>query len=155
MGANGFNYCNFDDIISNGVQGTGLAFIVFTEAINNMPAPPIWSILFFVMLLLLGLGTVFGYVEGIITPVFDLGIKMDKRLLSALICLAQTALGLLFCLKSGEYWVNVFNDFGANLPLLIIGLAEIVACIWFYGIDKWFAELKFMIGERNGGWFDY
>lgn len=150
----GFNYCDFDTIIATGVQGTGLAFIVFTEAINNMPGSPIWAILFFVMLLLLGLGTVFGYVEGIITPIFDLGVKMPKRALSAICCLMCAALGLLFCLGSGEYWVNVFNDFGANLPLLIIGLAEIVACIWCFGIDNWFAELRFMVGESNG-WFDW
>jgi SNF family Na+-dependent transporter len=145
----GFEYCDFEYFISHGVEGTGLAFIVFTEAINNMPGSPIWSVLFFVMLLLLGLGTVFGYVEGIITPIFDLGVKMDKRLLSALCCTACAALGLVFTLRSGEYWVNVFNDFGANLPLLIIGFAEILACIWFFGIDKWFTELRFMIGEST------
>merc|ERR1711972_1235312 len=47
------------------------------------------------------------------------------------------------------YWVNVFNDFGANLPLLIIGMAEILACIWFFGIKSWFKELRFMIGEST------
>jgi len=149
--ADGFNYCDFDTIISTGVQGTGLAFIVFTEAINNMPASPIWSILFFVMLLLLGLGTVFGYVEGIITPVFDLGVTMPKQALSALCCVVSAGLGLIFCLDTGEYWVNVFNDFGANLPLLIIGLAEILACIWFFGVDNWFKELQFMIGPKEKG----
>lgn len=150
-----YNHCDFDEIISTGVAGTGLAFIVFTEAINNMPGSPIWSILFFVMLLLLGLGTVFGYVEGIITPVFDLGVTMPKRVLSLLCCVLSGALGLIFCLDSGEYWVNVFNDFGANLPLLIIGLAEILSCIWFYGVDTWFGELKYMIGPKEKGtWLD-
>ena len=42
-------------------------------------------------------------------------------------------------------------DFGANLPLLIIGLAEILACIWFFGIDNWFKELQFMIGPKEKG----
>ena len=59
-------------------QGTGLAFIVFTEAIINMPGSPVWSILFFLMLLSLGLGSMFGTVEGVVTPLFDLGLKVPK-----------------------------------------------------------------------------
>merc|ERR1712062_110996 len=74
--------------------------------------------------------------------------------MGSLLCvLVSAALGLLFCLDSGQYWVNVFNDFGANLPLLIIGMCEICACIWFFGIESWTDELKFMIGPKKG-WMD-
>jgi len=39
-----------------------------------MPASPLWSVLFFCMLLTLGLGSMFGTLEGIITPFYDLKI---------------------------------------------------------------------------------
>lgn len=53
------------------VQGTGLAFIAFTEAMTHFPASPFWSVMFFLMLVNLGLGSMFGTIEGIITPIVD------------------------------------------------------------------------------------
>ncbi len=61
-----------------GVEGTGLAFIVFTEAITRMPASQVWSVLFFIMLLSLGISTMFGYIEGVVVPLQDLNIIPKK-----------------------------------------------------------------------------
>ncbi|CAL9691302.1 unnamed protein product [Knipowitschia caucasica] len=65
--------CDIQKLLSEGVEGTGLAFIVFTEAITKMPGSPIWSVLFFVMLLCLGLSTLIGNIEGVVVPIKDLG----------------------------------------------------------------------------------
>ena len=54
-----------------GVEGTGLAFIAFTEAISLLPGSPFWSALFFLMLLNLGLSSMFGIMEGILAPLTD------------------------------------------------------------------------------------
>lgn len=53
-------------------SGTGLAFIVFTEAVKEMPGSQVWAILFFVMLFSLGLSSMFGNVEGVLNPINDL-----------------------------------------------------------------------------------
>lgn len=55
-------------------SGTGLAFIVFTEAILHMPGAPGWAVLFFGMLFTLGLSSMFGNMESIITPLLDMGV---------------------------------------------------------------------------------
>lgn len=64
------NHC-FLSCVSQAVQGTGLAFIAFTEAMTHFPASPFWSVMFFLMLVNLGLGSMFGTIEGIITPLVD------------------------------------------------------------------------------------
>ena len=61
-----------------------MAFIVFTDVIINMPGSPVWSVLFFLMLLTLGLGSMFGTIEGVCTPLFDAGLKLPKPLLTGM-----------------------------------------------------------------------
>lgn len=47
----------------------------------RMPGAPFWSVMFFSMLINLGLGSMFGTLEGIITPLQDLGLKIRKELI--------------------------------------------------------------------------
>lgn len=49
-----------------------MAFVVFTEAIVQFPFPPLWAVMFFLMLLMLGLGSMFGTLEGVITSLHDM-----------------------------------------------------------------------------------
>lgn len=40
------------DVVS---AGSGLAFIIFPFAVTKLPFPPFWSLIFFIMMLTLGL----------------------------------------------------------------------------------------------------
>lgn len=68
-------------------SGTGLAFIVFTEAVTKMPGSQVWAVLFFIMLFTLGLSSMFGNLEGVLTPLLDLHIlpkRIPKELLTGM-----------------------------------------------------------------------
>lgn len=63
-------------------EGPGLAFIMYSEAIMSMPLPQLWSVLYFFMLLLLGVGSMLGNIMAIATPLRDFKIisKMSTEL---------------------------------------------------------------------------
>ncbi|KAJ8395735.1 hypothetical protein AAFF_G00029720 [Aldrovandia affinis] len=131
----GLDSCNIEDELNKAVQGTGLAFIAFTEAMTHFPASPFWSVMFFLMLVNLGLGSMFGTIEGIITPIVDT-FKVRKEFLTVGCCVLAFGLGLIFVQRSGNYFVTMFDDYSATLPLLVVVILENVAVAWVYGIDR-------------------
>ncbi|VDN09816.1 unnamed protein product [Dibothriocephalus latus] len=54
-------------------SGPGLVFVVYPEAINQMPLPVLWSVFFFLMLVTLGLGSQFPLVETLLSTVQEEG----------------------------------------------------------------------------------
>ena len=52
--------------------GPGLAFMTFCDAFLLMDVSPLWAILFFFMLILLGIDSEFGTLEGAVAPLYDL-----------------------------------------------------------------------------------
>ncbi|MGH0126468.1 UNVERIFIED_CONTAM: hypothetical protein FKN15_028315 [Acipenser sinensis] len=141
----GLDPCDIKDELNKAVQGTGLAFIAFTEAMTHFPASPFWSVMFFLMLVNLGLGSMFGTIEGIITPLVDT-FKVRKEFLTVGCCLLAFSIGLIFVQRSGNYFVAMFDDYSATLPLLIVVVLENIAVAWVYGTDKFFEDLKDMLG---------
>ncbi|NXA48136.1 S6A20 protein, partial [Nothocercus julius] len=63
--------CSLEAELDTAVQGTGLAFIVYSEAIKSMEVPQLYSVLYFFMLLMLGIGSMLGNTAAILTPLTD------------------------------------------------------------------------------------
>uniref|UniRef100_A0A8B9X490 Transporter n=1 Tax=Bos mutus grunniens TaxID=30521 RepID=A0A8B9X490_BOSMU len=147
--------CSLETELETAVQGTGLAFIVYTEAIKNMEVSQLWSVLYFFMLLLLGIGSMLGNTAAILTPLTDskvISSYLPKEAISGLVCLANCAIGMLFTMEAGSYWFDIFNDYAATLSLLLIVLAEAVAVCYLYGLSRFESDLKAMTG-RALNWY--
>ena len=56
---------------------------------------------------------------------------------SGLTCFLCMAVGLLFCQRSGEYWLQMFDSFTGTLPLLFICFFELIGVSWVYGANRW------------------
>ncbi|XP_043832511.1 inactive sodium-dependent neutral amino acid transporter B(0)AT3 [Dromiciops gliroides] len=143
--------CHLQDFLDKSASGTGLAFIVFTEAIIHMPGSPGWAVLFFGMLFSLGLTSMFGNMEGVLTPILDMQIlprSVPKELITAVICLVCCLSALCFTLQSGSYWLEIFDNYAASLNLLIFAFFEVIGVIYVYGMKRFCDDVEWMTGRR-------
>ena len=59
--------------------GPGLAFVIYPSAVLSLPASPFWAMLFFIMLITLGLDTQFTLIETVSTTVLDTYPQLTAR----------------------------------------------------------------------------
>ncbi|KAM8925591.1 sodium- and chloride-dependent transporter XTRP3 [Lycaon pictus] len=147
--------CSLQSELATAVQGTGLSFIVYTEAIKNMEVSQLWSVLYFLMLLMLGIGSMLGNTAAILTPLTDSKVisrHLPKEAISGLVCLVNCVIGLVFTMEAGNYWFDIFNDYAATLSLLLIVLVETIAVCYVYGLRRFESDLKAMTG-RTLNWY--
>lgn len=142
--------CSLEKEMQTGVEGTGLAFIAFTEAMTLLPGSPFWSALFFLMLLNLGLSTMFGTMEGILAPLTDRfkTLANNKTKFTVFSCIIGFVIGLLFTQRCGNYFVTMFDDYSATLPLIIVVVFETFSVSWLYGADRFLDDIEGMLGWR-------
>ncbi|XP_006140192.1 inactive sodium-dependent neutral amino acid transporter B(0)AT3, partial [Tupaia chinensis] len=145
--------CSLEDFLDKSASGPGLAFVVFAEAVLHMPGAPGWAVLFFGMLFTLGLSTMFGNMEGVMTPLLDMGVVprwVPKEALTGLACLVCFLSATCFTLQSGSYWLEVFDSYAASLNLLVFAFFEVVSVAYVYGLDRFCDDIEWMTGSRPG-----
>ncbi|XP_050396391.1 sodium-dependent neutral amino acid transporter B(0)AT1 [Patella vulgata] len=154
-GANGTVVCDFKKLIEESASGTGLAFIAFTEAINQFPVAPLWAVLFFLMLFTLGLDSMFGTLEGALTSIYDMMLfpHLRKEIVCGVVCLASCIISLCFATNTGPYVFSLFDSFSANIPLLVIAFMECVSISYVYGLEQLSDDIELMLGGRPSYFF--
>lgn len=57
-------------------------------------------------------------------------------LLPVVCCIIAFLLGLLFVQRSGNYFVAMFDDYSAGLPLTVVVILENISVAWIYGTKR-------------------
>lgn len=132
-----YNPCIRSDDLSGlasvGLSGTGLAFVAFPIAIASMPGGFFWAMLFFVMLLCLGIDSQFAMVESIVTVLSDAGVGggLSRPKLSAVVCVLSYLLGLIFVTRSGIYWFELMDSYSCVVAMFFVTGMECFGVCWF------------------------
>uniref|UniRef100_A0A8C4PW68 Transporter n=1 Tax=Eptatretus burgeri TaxID=7764 RepID=A0A8C4PW68_EPTBU len=130
----------------------GLVFIIYPEAISTLPGAPLWSIIFFIMLIMLGLDSAMGGMEAIITGLMDdFPVLRGHRKLFTLVVTGITFLVSHVCLTNGGiFMVTLLDNFAAGTSIMFAVLIEAIGVAWFYGVDRFSDDIEKMMGFRPG-----
>ncbi|KAM9283180.1 sodium- and chloride-dependent glycine transporter 1 [Morus bassanus] len=138
------------DISKVADHGPGLAFVAYPEALTLLPISPLWSILFFFMLILLGLGTQFCLLETLVTAIVDeVGnewIIRRKTFVTLGVAVAGFLLGVPLTTQAGIYWLLLMDNYAASFSLVIISCIMCVAIMYIYGHRNYFKDIEMMLG---------
>ncbi|XP_061200996.1 sodium- and chloride-dependent glycine transporter 1 isoform X4 [Neopsephotus bourkii] len=131
-------------------HGPGLAFVAYPEALTLLPISPLWSILFFFMLILLGLGTQFCLLETLVTAIVDeVGnewIIRRKTFVTLGVAVAGFLLGVPLTTQAGIYWLLLMDNYAASFSLVVISCIMCVAIMYIYGHRNYFKDIEMMLG---------
>ncbi|XP_061574892.1 sodium- and chloride-dependent GABA transporter 2-like [Cololabis saira] len=142
-------------------SGPGLAFIAYPQAIAMMPLPQLWSVCFFVMLILLGLDTQFVAMEVVMTSIMDMFPSVMRRAgrrekFLLFFCLTCFFSQLVMITEGGMYVFQMFDYYACNgACLLLLCTFETLALGWIFGADRLYGIIKDMTGVRASGFFKF
>ncbi|TNN44600.1 Sodium- and chloride-dependent betaine transporter [Liparis tanakae] len=134
--------------------GPGLVFLAYPKALSLLPGSSFWAVLFFLMVLFLGLDSQFVCVESMATALTDLFPRQLRRrggreLLTLVIAVVCFLLGLPLISEGGIYLFTLIDNYGVSgTSLLFIASFETLVIGWVYGADRFYDNIEDMIGYR-------
>ena len=131
-------------------QSVSLAFVAYPGLINLLAGKNFWAVIFFTMLVTLGIDSAFGYVDYIMEFFLDafpvILTKIKKEVFCVVICFACFISSLMFVTDAG-YWVfGMFDAYACGVSLYFCLIMECIVIGWVFGIEK-----LSIIAERTTG----
>ncbi len=135
--------------------GVGLAFVTFPTIVENMPLLPVVAgLLFFIMLLTLGIDSAFSLVEAAASGLMDKwGVK--RWVANTTVCGLAFLLGIIYTTRSGVHWLTITDYFFNNFGLVVVGLLECIVIGWFFGTGKFREHVNKTSEVKIGIWWDF
>ncbi|ENN80479.1 hypothetical protein YQE_03083, partial [Dendroctonus ponderosae] len=140
---------NVGDVVKS---GPGLVFLTYPEVVLKLPGAPFWAIIFFIMLLILGIDSAFCLVESFITGLMDnwsTVLRPHRQKFTATVCIIMFLLGIPMVTHGGMYVFQLMDYYSASgMSLLWVCFFQTVAISWTFGVDKLCDCIEQMMGTR-------
>lgn len=137
------------DIVDVVKPGPGLAFITYPETIAKFKNfSGLFSILFFLMLYVLGIGSNVAMASCIVTEIRDhfKSVKSWQAGLGVAIC--GTIFGSIYYTQSGLHILDLVDYYGATFIAFNLVIFELVTFCYIYGVERMCKDIQFMLGFR-------
>ncbi|CAH1972718.1 unnamed protein product [Acanthoscelides obtectus] len=151
---------NLADKMNVGVEevvkygGTGLAFISYPEAIAKFDRVPwLFSLLFFLMLFVLGVGSLVGLYASLVTVIMDSFPDLKIWHVSAMSALFGFLVGMVYVTPGGQWIFTMVDYFGGTFIFYVLTLVEIISISWWYGLDEICLDIEFMLKRKPGAYW--
>lgn len=132
-------------------SGPGLAFISYPTALAKFNTlPQLFSVLFFLMLVTLGLGSATGLTSGVIAVVCDMNPRWNKTLVTAIICVLGFGVGLFYVTPGGQAILGLVDFFGGGFIIFFLAMVEVIGVAWIYGVKRFTRDIHFMLNISVG-----
>ena len=131
--------------------GPGLAFVIYPTAVTYLPAPPFWSILFFLMMLSLGINSEYVLVESVITGIKDVfpSLRNHTTKVVLVVSLFFFTLGIPYCFEGGVDLLDLVDSFATGWNSIIVGFGLAFSLSYVYGIARFLDDVTFMLGDNH------
>jgi len=134
--------------------GPGLAFVTYPTAIGRIDMGTtliaVFSALFFLMFLSLGIDSAFSIVEGMVTGLNDKFRASRERIVAGL-CVLGFLAGLVFCTQAGLYYLDIVDHWMTGYGLAAVGLMECIVVGWVLGSKRLRVMFRTEHPEYEGG----
>ncbi|XP_055624083.1 sodium-dependent nutrient amino acid transporter 1-like [Toxorhynchites rutilus septentrionalis] len=132
-------------------SGPGLTFETYPDAIAKFDfLPQLFSILFFFMLFLLGIGTLIGIVTSVITAIHDQNPHWKRWKVVLVVSFVGFCIGLVYITPGGLFILDLLDYYGATFVTLTLAVFELLTFAWIYGVDRVCKDIEFMLGVKTG-----
>uniref|UniRef100_A0A3B3YVG1 Transporter n=1 Tax=Poecilia mexicana TaxID=48701 RepID=A0A3B3YVG1_9TELE len=136
----------------------GLVYVVYPQAFANMPVSQLWAVLFFFMLLCLGLDSEFAMVEVMVTSLMDefyqqlIRIFKRKELFILAVCGVAFLFGIPCVMQVGIYVFQLMDHYTAIVSIMFLAFFEIIAICWSY-VKRLSSNMEEMTGQKPNIFF--
>ncbi|CAB3381847.1 Hypothetical predicted protein [Cloeon dipterum] len=136
--------------VSNVVSsGSGLAFISYPETIAKFEhVPQLFSVLFFLMLYTLGIGSAISLVGAVITSYCDQFPDHKRWIVTLVVCIGGFLVGLVYVTPGGQWILDLVDHYSGGFIIYILALTEVIGIAWIYGLENFCRDIEFMLGIK-------
>ncbi len=135
--------------------GPGLAFVIYPTAIKLLPvAAGLFSFLFFLLLLSLGVDSAFSLVEACVTGVIDKW-KIKRIPATIIVSLPGFLLGILFTTRGGLYWLDITDDLMNKFGLTSVAILTCIVGGYILGAEKLRRYVNAVSDFPIGRWWNF